>query len=166
MSSGHGAAPFGTDPVLFRLTDIHECRDIANRGWVDISDTGDRRYVVARLDNYRAFDSQLWIVAGREDGSRSALASFSGPGRPTARSTTISSDPAGAVRALTEAGATPPALPPAPVVDVLRLQVDDHGDFEIMTIDLGTTPRFLWALATADLQNPRRLRICSGDVIH
>ena len=55
-----------------------------------------------------------------------------------------------------------PPLPPATVLDLFRVQVNDRGQFETLTIDPGEPLQFLRVHGTADLSNPRRLRGCSS----
>jgi hypothetical protein len=151
------------DSPLFRLTGIRDCRDIANSGWLDLSAFAAAGRLAVRVDNYRPFDSHFWLVLGRDLASPATLRASSGTGVPQITTQSFSrSDADGLQRALAAAGFSS-ALPPSNIVEVVHVQVNDNGEFALLTLDLGGAPRFGFARGTADLNNPKRLTVCAGD---
>jgi hypothetical protein len=151
--------------MLFQVTGFTECRDIANSGWVDLAALAASRRLAARLDNYRPFESDLWLLAGRRTASTSTAHDFTGPGRPVVSQRVYAASDTARLRAdLAAAGPLPDAPLRMPYVELLHIRVNDDGQVEHFRIALGSEPaESLWIRATADLQNPRRARVCAGD---
>jgi hypothetical protein len=156
--------PLPGDPVLFRTISIRECRDIAQQGWIDVSTLVSGGRVVARIDNYRPFDSDLWLVVGSDSASAPRLGPFTGPNPPTFTVRTVQRlDEAGLRTSLADAGFDRPA-PETDFVTVVHVRVNDNGDFAVLSLDLGGPARSGYALGTTDLKsNPKRLTVCPGD---
>jgi hypothetical protein len=156
-----------TDPVLFRLVSVRECRDIAHQGWIDAAPLTFGGRIAARVDNYRPFDSDFWLVLGRDAPVAARLLSAASPNAPsfTLRSARRS-DTAALEALLAEAAFPAQALPQAAFIDVIHVRVNDNGDFALLTLDLGAPPRFALMRGTTDLKsNPKRLTVCAGDTI-
>jgi transmembrane protein TMEM260 (protein O-mannosyltransferase) len=157
--------PDGTSPV-FRVTGTRDCLDIANRGWMTITPLTAPGELAVRVDNYRPFDSDLWIVIGRSRGDvRTSLRATTGPGRPRVETRVYASTEHDALaRALAAAGFSGPP-PDAPYVEVFHFTVNDNGDFQLATFDFGEPPLVAIIRGTADLNNPKRLTVCSGEAM-
>jgi hypothetical protein len=152
------------DSPLFRVTGIRDCRDIANAGWLDMSALTAAGRLAVRVDNYRPFDSHLWLVLGRDTASAARLRGSSGTGRPQFTTQSFSrSDTRSLQAALAAAGFPSSPLPPSNIVEVVHIQVNDNGEFALLSLDLGGPPLFGLARGTADLNNPKRLTVCAGD---
>ena len=156
--------PLPGDPVLFRAISVRECRDIAHQGWIDVSTLVSGGRVAARIDNYRPFDSDLWLVVGSDSVSTPHLVRFTGPNPPGFSVRTVQrSDEAGLRTALAEA-AFDRAVPDTEFVTVVHARVNDNGDFALLSLDLGRPARSGYAFGTTDLKsNPKRLTVCAGD---
>ena len=154
--------PVAPDPVLFRVSGVRECRDIANLGWIDVSALTTAGRLALRVDNYRPFDAHFWLVLPRDAPGVTTMTSSAGPGKPIV--TTQSFDGAhteGLRQALAVAGFSS-AFPQAPFVEIVHLQVNDNGEFQLMSLDFGRVPVSGFARGIADLNNPRRLTVCAG----
>ena len=153
----------GGDPALFRVAGVRECRDVANAGWLDISPVLAGNQMAIRVDNYRPFDSHLWLVVGRDSAASTTLGSASGPGRPVLTTESFKQSDMSLDKALDAAGLPANMKPSSPVIDVIHLVVNDQGAFELLTLDLGGRVTAAMARGTADLNNPKRLTVCAGE---
>lgn len=152
------------DPVLFRAISVRECRDIAHQGWVDVGTLVSGGRLAARIDNYRPFESDLWLVVGHDAASAPRLQSFSGPNAPTFAVRSVRRSDESALRAALAEAAFDRSAPDADVVDVIHIRVNDNGDFALLSLDLGGPARSGFAFGTTDLKsNPKRLTVCAGE---
>ena len=150
------------DPVLFRLSGVRECRDIANSGWIDVSPVTAAGRLAVRVDNYRPFDAHLWLVLTRDTAAATMMTSSAGPGRPAVTTQVFDRSSAEGLRQTLAAAGFSAAIPRAPFVEIVHVQVNDNGEFQLLTLDLAGAPVSGFARGTADLNNPRRLTVCAG----
>jgi hypothetical protein len=144
---------------------VRECRDIANQGWVDVSGLVAAGRLAARVDNYRPFDSDLWLVLGRDTPGTVRVRMSAGPNAPVLDTRTVRrSDDAALHAALGDAGFDAAGLPDAGIIDIVHVRINDNGDFAVLSFDLGGAIRFGRTRGTTDLKsNPKRLTVCAGD---
>lgn len=154
---------------LFELTAATACVDLGNLGWRDLSTVPVDGRVVVRVDNYRPFLSRATFYVAGDRPATPRVLQATGKGVPelVVRSYRLS-DPAGAsalTRSLAEDKLTLPlALADGGYVSRVEMSVNDDGDHNAATIDLGLQPRQTLVQVTVDRDNnPRRATVCGAN---
>lgn len=152
---------------LYELTAATSCVDVGNVGWRDVSSVQVNGRVVVRIDNYRPFESRATIYAVGDRAAVPRLAAATGTGKPAlvVRSYRLS-DPAEAAaltRSLAEDNLTlPMSLADGGYVSRVEMSVNDDGDHNAATIDLGLIPRQAFVRVTVDRDHSKRAVVCGA----
>jgi hypothetical protein len=146
--------PFEGSSLLFRLVDVTECRDVGNSGWTDVSMLAGSGEISGRLDNYRPFVSTIDFVVAADRELTPALSEWTGPGTPAVEVAPWS--PGG------EPSVAPQPPPAGRYRYVVRIEVNDEGQFGLFRVTFGGAPAAALVKVSVDLNNPKRATLCSG----
>jgi len=152
---------------VYRMSFAGRCESVGNTGWKDVTPELVSGAVVARIDNYRAFDAtfDLWFGAGdARDPKKSATA---GSGTPVmtveAYDTTDRRQRDALTGRLDRDGVTPAIWRPrGRYVYRVSVAVNDGGDYSTTSIDFGGRAANGVARARVDRSNPARGTLCSA----
>ncbi len=142
---------------LFRVVSPPECADVGSGAWADTSRLASAGRILLRVDNHAPFEASLvlWLFGER-------------PLRPRVEGSLGHGTPAVEVRAFSPVEARAALLADGLSVELsaahavrVTLRVDDGGHFSATSVDLGGFATSAWARGRADLENPRRVQVCS-----
>ncbi len=160
-----GSALIDMSPLpFFRLVRAAACRDVGNAGWQDISNDVREGRVLARIDNYRAFDATLVLYTGSASthAGEPLLAASHGPRTPIMSVDTFRGGDASLNAALQRDGVSGgDRLRQLGVIRRIELRVNDLGQSSWSALDLRDRPAVTLVRATVDLNNPRRASVCA-----
>lgn len=152
---------------IFRLLSEPVCFDVGNRGWTDVGPAlRPSGRATIRIDNYRAFDSDVLVYAGMQERITPALIGPGGAGVPSVEVEVFDRADAEAARALqsrldADGAVLPMALSASPMVARFALRVNDKGAYFTSAIDFGGALDGAVMRARVDLDNPKRATFCS-----
>ncbi|MEI6669228.1 MAG: DUF2723 domain-containing protein [Acidobacteriota bacterium] len=149
-----------------RATFAGSCEDLGNTGWTDVSSSLSSGAVIARIDNYRAFDASMIIYATSDTRLAPAITAVAGTGTPALLTDVYDTTDAAQASALdrrVEADGLDDRVKHRRERWTVRIsiRVNDGGDYSTTTVNLGRGLAFGLARARVDLNNPKRATLCS-----